>query len=377
MVLLWRTLCSLSLTVCDARITKDQECPSVPSIQEQDTTPLNISHHNTQRGFSAHPDSSDEENQPLNPSLIPTLFTPIVPTWPFGIRRQSTPSNPVPPRPPTPMSSSTPEFKVALPADFSGDPADFIRWIKAMRAYFTINSKLYSTDEIKVMTTLNKMSKGRGIDFSKMWYDRISNATIDTKEKTFDKFAKNFKTTFYPFDIKATAHFNLAKLTQKTFWEEDGTFNDSFQKFITNFQNLAAKAGISDKTTLINHFSLGIDQQITTMILSMSTIPTTLNEWIEKAKTFHAQKMCIAAIRGRKGNPSFFTSRNPPPCDLNAMDIDATSLTKLTPAERAHCIREKLCFRCRKPGHSASQHNVTRASQTVKEREQRVLPSRT
>ena len=67
--------------------------------------------------------------------------------------------------------------------------------------------------------------------------------------------------------------------------------------------------------------------------------------------------MGIAAIRGRKGNPSFFTSRNPPPSNPNAMDVDAISLTKLTPVEQARCIREKLCFRCRKPGHSASQHN--------------------
>ena len=152
------------------------------------------------------------------------------------------------------------------------------------------------------MTTLNKMSKGTGIDFFEMWYDRMSNAAIDAKEKTFDKFAENFKITFYPFDIKATARSNLTKLAQKTFQEEGGTFNDGFQKFITDFQNLAAKAGISDETTLINHFSLGIDQQITTMILSMSSIPTTLHEWIEKAKTFHTQKMHIAAIRGRKGN---------------------------------------------------------------------------
>ena len=255
------------------------------------------------------------------------------------------------------MSFSTPEFKVSLSADFSGDSTDSIYWIKAMRAYFAINSKLYSTNEIKVMTTLHKMSKGRGIDFSEMCYDQVSNTTINAKEKTFDKFAKNFETTFYPFDIKATTRSNLAKLTQKTFWEEDGTFNDSFQKFITNFQNLAAKAGISDKTTLIDHFFLRIDQQIATMILSMSTIPTMLNEWIEKAKTFHTQKMRIAVIRGRKGDPSFFTSRNPPPHDPNAMDVDAISLTKLTPVEWAHCIREKLCFRCWKPGHSASQHN--------------------
>ena len=78
------------------------------------------------------------------------------------------------------------------------------------------------------MTTLNKMSKGRGINFSEMWYDRMSNAAIDAKEKTFDKFTENFKITFYPFDIKATTHSNLTKLAQKTFQEEDRTLNDGF-----------------------------------------------------------------------------------------------------------------------------------------------------
>ena len=102
------------------------------------------------------------------------------------------------------MSLSAPKFKVALSADFSGNPADSIQWIKAMIVYFAINSKLSSTNEIKIMTTLNKMSKGRGINFSEMWYDWMSNATIDTKEKIFNKFAENFETTFYPFDIKAT-----------------------------------------------------------------------------------------------------------------------------------------------------------------------------
>ena len=119
-----------------------------------------------------------------------------------------------------------------------------------MKAYFSINFKLYSTNEIKIMTILNKMNKGQGINFSKMWYNKMSNATINTKEKFFDKFAQNFETIFYPFDIKATAHTNLTKLIQKTFWEENGTFNNGFQKFITNFQNLTAKAGISDEPPL-------------------------------------------------------------------------------------------------------------------------------
>ena len=39
------------------------------------------------------------------------------------------------------------------------------------------------------------------------------------------------------------------------------------------------------------------------------------------------------------------------------MDVDAVTLTKLTPAEQACCIQEILCFRFHKPGHSTSQHN--------------------
>ena len=46
------------------------------------------------------------------------------------------------------------------------------------------------------------------------------------------------------------------------------------------------------------------------------------------------------------------------------MDIDAISLSKLTPTERAQCIKEGLCFRCRKKGHSANKCNNTRSAPT-------------
>ena len=66
------------------------------------------------------------------------------------------------------MSTKTIELKPALPADFFGEPSDAVRWIKAMKAYFSINSMIYTSDTDKVMTTLNKMSKGQGVSFSEM-----------------------------------------------------------------------------------------------------------------------------------------------------------------------------------------------------------------
>ena len=119
-----------------------------------------------------------------------------------------------------------------------------------------------------------------------MWYDKMANPSIKTFDKTFNKFTKNFETTFYPFNTKATTHLDLSKLIQKTICHTDEITDDGFQQYITNFQNLASKAGITDEITLIDQFSLEVDQQITTMIFFMSTISTTINEWIEKAKTF-------------------------------------------------------------------------------------------
>ena len=160
-----------------------------------------------------------------------------------------------------------------------------------MKAYFSINSTIYTSDTDKVMTMLNKVSKGHGVSFSEMWYDKMADTSIANSEKTFDKFASNFESTFFPYDTKATACFELTKLAQKSFKHHDGIMDDGFQKYITDFQNLASKGGIDDDVTLINQFSLGLDQQLATMILSMSSVPTTVVKWIKQAKVFHTQKM--------------------------------------------------------------------------------------
>jgi hypothetical protein len=44
------------------------------------------------------------------------------------------------------------------------------------------------------------------------------------------------------------------------------------------------------------------------------------------------------------------------------MDVDTVTLSKLTPTERAKCIKEGRCFRCRKPGHNTTNCNSSRNS---------------
>ena len=112
------------------------------------------------------------------------------------------------------------------------------------------------------------------------------------------------------------------------------------------------KAGTKNEFNLISQFSLGLDQKLSEMILSMSSVSTTSKGWINQSKIFHTQLVRIRDLcKGRA--PSHDYSPSCSHCDLNAMDIDAVTLSKLTPVERAECMKEGRCFRCRKPGHNA------------------------
>jgi hypothetical protein len=195
-----------------------------------------------------------------------------------------------------------------------------------------------------------------------MWYDRMANANIASSEKTFAKFQENFESTFFPFDTQATSRYELSKLAQNSFKRPDGIYDDGFQKYITDFQNLASKAQISDERTLCDQFLVRLDSQITTMILSMSSPPTTITKWVEQAKMFHAQKMCILALKKGRTPPSSFSNSPRNHRDPDAMDVDTVTLSKLTPTERAKCIREGRCFRCRKMGHNATNCNTSQNS---------------
>ena len=112
------------------------------------------------------------------------------------------------------------------------------------------------------------------------------------------------------------------------------------------------KAGTKDEFNLISQFSLRLDQKLSEMILSMSSVPTTIKGWINQSKVFHTQLVCIRDLHKGRTPSHDYT----PSCshhDPNAMDIDTISLSKLTPVERAKCMKEGRCFRCRKPRHNA------------------------
>ena len=83
-----------------------------------------------------------------------------------------------------------------------------------------MNSSIYN-DKAKLLTALNKMSKGRGKPFLEGWFYKLNNATIPDNEKTWEKMVASFKMTFYPFDIQNKARRIMKKDSRNVLW----TFN--------------------------------------------------------------------------------------------------------------------------------------------------------
>ena len=229
----------------------------------------------------------------INPATIitPVLAPPVTPVTPMSTQ------------PTTGVSTSTGEIKTALPTPFTAKPSEASRWLKAMKAYFSINLGIYSSDEIKITLILSKMGTGKGVSFSEKWYNKMANTMVKPEEKTFERFITDYDQNFNPFNTKVKVHHDISRLFQTPRKDEDGTPNDGFQDYINEFKNLATKAQFEDKLTAVTHFSTGLNKQISTMILSMTSLPDTLKEWIEKAKLFHGHKLRIDELcRGGRYN---------------------------------------------------------------------------
>ena len=90
------------------------------------------------------------------------------------------------------MTTRPLELKAGLPQDFSGNSEDSNRWMLFFQAYFEMNSSVYN-DKAKLLTALNKMSKGRGKPFAEGWFYKLNDATIPDSEKTWNKMVTSSK----------------------------------------------------------------------------------------------------------------------------------------------------------------------------------------
>jgi hypothetical protein len=154
------------------------------------------------------------------------------------------------------------ELKAGLPNNFSGNAEDAARWLLAISAYFAMNATIYS-DNAKILTALNKMSKGRGKFFSESWYYKLANDALPDAEKMWSALQKDFKETFCPFDLQANARHRMTELSQKI-------TREGFQDFVTQYQLAVAQSSMTDDIAIIDGLCRGLDKELIQMVLEMT-----------------------------------------------------------------------------------------------------------
>ena len=164
------------------------------------------------------------------------------------------------------------------------------------------------------------------------------------------KFNKDFKQR----DVTGAA---IAWLTTKRMvLKKDRTYSPPLNQYVSEFQNHVARANIKDPNVLIRYFSAGIPPSLMQQIMSMDTVPTTIQEWYSKAIHFQTQWKRAEEISKRNQRPTqdSYQPFTPTPSrtkDSNTMNVDVVCVGKLTPEERKQCIEKGLCFHCQKAEH--------------------------
>jgi len=150
-----------------------------------------------------------------------------------------------------------------------------------MSAYFNMCGTQYTNKQMKLIL-LNKMSKGRGADFSEGWLSKIANNEVPEDDKTKELIVRDFKTVFLPTDKTSRARAALADLRM-----EGPPFRGDFHGFHSAFELEARKSGVVDKNILKDMLRQAVSTDLAFKMMSLENKPKTYKDWLTKVGQFY------------------------------------------------------------------------------------------
>ena len=302
--------------------------------------------------------SLDLLHQLLASLTLPRTPTPPSPT-PIAIQ-QTFPL--FPPAPPVTMTTTIKpiELQIGTSKAYNGSFETSRQWLNAVQLYLLVNEDIYNNDDMKIMFVLSYMTKGSALTWAATFWENSVNTTGTITLGTYMNFIAKFNKDFKQRDVTGTA---IAWLTTKQMiLKKDLTYSPPLNQYVSEFQNHIAQANIKDPNVLIGYFSAGIPPFLMWRIMSMDTVPTTIQKWYSKAIHFQTQWERAEEISKRNQRPTqhSYQSFTPTPSrakDPNTMNFDVICDGKLTPEERKWCIEKGLCFHCWKAGHLSREYS--------------------
>jgi len=247
------------------------------------------------------------------------------------------------------------------PKDFNRDESKYKLWIQMVENYLIANAQRFSTDQLAILFAISYMTEGRAADWASHYIDTHQTDGKFLPTDTWTEFKKLLEKSFDIRKTKQKAQTDFSVLKQKP---------GQLEEYILDFRTLAQRAGFIlqgvENPTLAVDFLRGLHPMLRVKIVQQKNAPTMLEEIIEDARAFDQSyyqsiqwKDRITGWTPRSAPRTTFTPRttyNPRTRDPNAMDIDSIEIDRLSIEERDRYMKERLCFRCGKPGHMSRDH---------------------
>ena len=292
----------------------------------------------------------------LSHQLLASLTFPQTPTPPSPTPISTQPTFPLLPPPPStlPVTMTTTakpvKLRIGTPEAYDSSFETLRQWLNTVQLYLLVNEDVYNNDNKKIVFVLSYMTKGSALTWAATFWENSINTTGTVILGIYTNFITKFNEDFKQRDVTGTAITWLT--TKQMVLKKDWTYSPPLNQYVLEFQNHVAWANIKDPNILIGYFSTGIPPSLMQWIMSMDTIPTTIQEWYSKAIHFQTQWERAEEISKRNQCPvqhsyQSFTS-TPKAKNPNAMDVNVIHIGKLTPEERKQCIKKELCFHCQK-----------------------------
>ena len=248
------------------------------------------------------------------------------------------------------------DFKVGKPEEYDGTPEKLQAFISQCELVFATQTKKFADPRAKILYLFSYCTKGSALawretlslDQAAFLKDLTEDATKNGKE-VWDTFIDQMKKTFMSVTLKIESQSKIMKLRQG---------NRRVEEYNNEFKMLAHTAEV-DKTAQLMFYKQGLKQPIKSKIYESGDIPTDLTTWMKRA---------IAIDIGWRESqldrpPSTFPNQNRP---RNRTMVTQTR-PRLSDEEYEKRKKERLCFKCGKPGHMSKSCYVK--NRTIKEEE--------
>jgi hypothetical protein len=220
--------------------------------------------------------------------------------------------------------------------------------------YFYLNEDIFKTDGKMISSALTYFKISTS---TREWAQDLQKNALKCTPISFGTWAMfkdSFKKHFIPAHsaLEATNAMNTSKMGGRP-------FNEWYQDWST----YTSRSGANEDTQMFA-FQKALPMALHQKIMGVSPQPTTLEGLVEKARKFDH-------LRCMYSNPAFTRNSGPRNCALttNRDHIEANVATtshprmggKISKEEKDRHFKEKLCFYCGKPNHTAKECQVKKS----------------